>query len=270
MQTGTISNKITNNIRRNIIEMVYAANSGHIGGSLSAVEIMTALYFSKMNISCENYLNDERDRFVLSKGHASPVLYAVLIEKGICKEDVKTFRRLGSKLQGHPNMNYVPGVEMSTGSLGQGVSTAVGMALGFKIDNKPNQVFALIGDGELEEGQVWEAAMAAGHFKLNNLTIIVDNNNLQIDGKLDEVMSPYPIIDKFKAFNFDVYEVDGHNLEQLIEAFHVKSDKPKCIVAKTIKGKGISFMENNPNWHGTAPNSEQYIQAMEELGGSNG
>ncbi len=259
-------NKEITNIRKNIIEMVYQAASGHIGGSLSAVELLTVLYFEVMNINPENITCDKRDRFVLSKGHASPLLYSVLTEKGILNEDLSTFRQVNSKLQGHPNMNLVPGVEMSTGSLGQGLSTAVGMAKSFKIDGKPNKVYALVGDGEIQEGQIWEALMAAAHYQLDNLTVIIDNNNLQIDGDISEVMSPYPLDAKLAAFNFDVQVIDGHDIAEIKKAYLKPSTKPKAIIAKTIKGKGISFMENNAGWHGVAPSQAEYEQAMQELG----
>lgn len=259
------------NIRCNIVKMVTAANSGHPGGSLSAVEIATSLYFEEMNFNKENQKDGNRDRFVLSKGHASPLLYAVLAEKGLIEEEeLATFRKINSKLQGHPNMNYVPGVEMSTGSLGQGLSAAVGMALSAKIHNQDYRVYSLLGDGEIEEGQIWEAAMSAAQFQLDNLVAIIDNNNLQIDGELREVMSPYPIVEKFIAFGWNVVEVNGHEYGELLEAYakarQVKG-KPTCIVAKTVKGKGVSFMENQCSWHGSAPNAEQCETALKELEG---
>ncbi len=260
-------NEICKEIRKDIIKMVYQANSGHIGGSLSAVELLYTLYFEKMNISVDNYQNKIRDRFILSKGHASPLLYATLKAKGIIDFDLTSFRQINSQLQGHPNMNLTPGVEMSTGSLGQGISAAVGMATSFKLDNLPNKVYTLLGDGEIEEGQVWEALMSAAQYELDNLTIIIDNNNLQIDGEITSIMSPYPITDKLKAFNFDVFVVDGHDIKAIKEALDQNTNKPKAIVAKTIKGKGISFMENDPNWHGTAPTKEEFDRALAELEG---
>lgn len=257
------------NIRRNIVKMVTAANSGHPGGSLSGVEILTSLYFGEMNFGKDNFKDPNRDRFVLSKGHASPLIYAALCEKGLIpEEELSTFRKINSKLQGHPNMNYVDGVEMSTGSLGQGLSAGVGMALSAKIHKQDYRVFVLTGDGEIEEGQIWEAAMSAAQFKLDNLVAIVDNNNLQIDGELEEVMSPYPIVDKFQAFGWHVIEVNGHDYDELFAAYNeakTVSGKPTCIVAKTIKGKGVSYMENQCGWHGSAPNAEQCELALKEL-----
>lgn len=257
------------NIRRNIVKMVTAANSGHPGGSLSGVEILTSLYFGEMNFGKENLKDPNRDRFVLSKGHASPLIYAALCEKGlIAEEELATFRKINSKLQGHPNMNYVDGIEMSTGSLGQGLSVGVGMALSSKIHNQNYRVFVLTGDGEIEEGQIWEAAMSAAQFKLDNLVAIVDNNNLQIDGELKEVMSPYPIVEKFEAFGWHVIEVDGHSYDELFATYKEAKTifgKPTCIVAKTIKGKGVSYMENQCGWHGSAPNAEQCEIALKEL-----
>ena len=257
------------NIRKNILLEVHAANSGHPGGSLSAVEILVSLYFKEMNLSKENIDSPDRDKFVLSKGHASPLLYAVLAEKGILdQKELTSFRKINSKLQGHPNMNLVKGVEMSTGSLGQGLSASVGMALSARIKNIHSRVYTLLGDGELEEGMIWEAAMSAAHYKLDNLLAIVDNNNLQIDGPITEVMSPYPIFDKFKAFGWHVIEVDGHNYDELFKAYAEAKkikEKPTCIIAHTIKGKGVSFMENQVGWHGKAPNDEQFKLAMNEL-----
>ncbi len=257
------------NIRKNIVKMVTAANSGHPGGSLSGVEILTSLYFGEMNFGKDNFKNPNRDRFVLSKGHASPLIYAALCEKGLIpEEELATFRKINSKLQGHPNMNYVDGVEMSTGSLGQGLSAGVGMALSAKIHKQDYRVFVLTGDGEIEEGQIWEAAMSAAQFKLDNLVAIVDNNNLQIDGELEEVMSPYPIVEKFQAFGWHVIEVNGHDYDELFAAYKEAktiSGKPTCIVAKTIKGKGVSYMENQCGWHGSAPNAEQCELALKEL-----
>ena len=258
------------NIRKNIVSEVYHAKSGHPGGSLGATDILTSLYFEEMDINEENVKSLDRDRFVLSKGHASPALYAVLSEKGFIPEaELVSFRALNSRLQGHPNMNYVPGVDMSTGSLGQGVSCAVGMALANKLDKNDHRIYTLLGDGECQEGQVWEATMAAAHYKLDNLCMIVDNNNLQIDGQVSDVMSVYPLDEKFKAFNCHVINVDGHNYDQLRAAFkeaRTVKGQPTVIVAKTIKGKGVSFMENQASWHGVAPNEEQYHAAMKELG----
>lgn len=258
-------------VRRHIVEMLTESGSGHPGGSLSAVEIMTALYFHEMNVDSNNQDDPERDRFVLSKGHAAPVLYSVLAEKGFFdKSELMKLRKLGAMLQGHPNMNYIPGVDMSTGSLGQGISAAVGMALAGKLDKKDYRVYSLLGDGELAEGQVWEAAMAAAHYKLNNLTAFVDHNGLQIDGKCTDVMNSDPVGEKFKAFGWNVIEIDGHNFEQIINAIeqakNVK-DMPTVIVCETIKGKGVSFMENEAGWHGSAPTKEQCEQALREIGG---
>lgn len=257
-------------VRKGVLRAVHAAGSGHPGGSLSAADILTCLYFSEMNIDPKNPSMAERDRFVLSKGHNAPALYAALAERGYFpKEDLLTLRRTGSYLQGHPDMKHIPGVDMSTGSLGQGASAAVGMALAAKLDGKPYRVFALLGDGELEEGQVWEAAMFAGFRKLDNLVFIVDNNNLQIDGTLDQVCSACPIDRKFEDFHFHVIPVrDGNDMEQLLEAFSearkVKG-KPCVIVAETLKGKGVSFMEDVATWHGKAPNDAEFARAMEEL-----
>lgn len=256
------------NIRRNIVQMVYDAQSGHPGGSLGCADILTYLYFEQMNINKDNLNSTDRDRFVLSKGHCSPALYAVLHEAGLLDEDLKTFRQINSKLQGHPNMNYVAGVDMSTGSLGQGVSTAVGMAIANKLDGNNNKVYALVGDGESEEGIVWEALMAAAHYKLDNLCVIFDLNHLQIDGNVEDVVGPLPLTDKAKAFNAHVTECDGHDYESIKKAFdffNEQKDAPTVIVANTVKGKGVSFMENNYAWHGSAPNEEQYNQAMEDL-----
>lgn len=257
------------NIRRNIVKEVYSAKSGHPGGSLGAADIITFLYFEEMNINSENLNSIDRDRFVLSKGHASPALYAALAEKGFMEEEeLLTFRAINSRLQGHPNMNYVPGVDMSTGSLGQGVSCAVGMALANRLDKSSNRIYVLLGDGECQEGQVWEAAMAAAHYQLDNLCIIVDENNLQIDGRVSEVMNVFSLEEKFKAFNFHTISVDGHDFDQLRKAFEEARNtkgKPTAIIAKTIKGKGVSFMEDQQGWHGVAPNEEQYHAAMKEL-----
>lgn len=259
------------NIRKNILKMVYSAQSGHPGGSLSAADILTDLYFNQMDINQENVNTIDRDRFVLSKGHASPLLYAVLCEKGFIKEeDLDGFRQIDSKLQGHPNMNYVDGVDMSTGSLGQGISCAVGMALANKLDKNEHRIYCLLGDGESEEGQIWEACMAASHYKLDNLCMILDYNHLQIDGNIKDVIGPEPFKSKFEAFGFYTIEIDGHNFEEIDEAFNKAKEikgQPTMIIAHTVKGKGVSFMENNYAWHGSAPNTEQYEQAMKELGG---
>ena len=258
-----------NIIRKDIIEQVYSANSGHPGGSLSIADIIAVLYFDELNINEKNPNWEDRDRLVLSKGHCAPALYAALSERGyLPKENLKTLRNINSNLQGHPNMNDVPGVDMSSGSLGQGLSVADGMAISAKLDNKDYRVYCILGDGEIEEGQVWEAAMAANKYKLDNLCVIVDNNNLQIDGTIEEVMSSYPIDKKFESFGFNVITIDGHNIEEIKSAFkkaRETKDKPTCIIAKTIKGKGVSFMENKAEWHGKAPNSEQYEQAIREL-----
>ena len=257
------------NIRMGIIESTHAAKCGHPGGSLSATEMFTYLYFKEMNIDPKNPKWEGRDRFVLSKGHTAPGLYAALANRGFFPvEDLLTLRRIDSYLQGHPNMNTVPGVDMSTGSLGQGVSVAVGMAKGAKYTGKQNRVYTLLGDGEIQEGQVWEACMAAAHYKLDNLCIVVDNNGLQIDGNIADVMSPYPIVDKLVAFGFDVQAIDGHDFDEIEAAFaHARtvSGKPSAIVIKSVKGKGVSFMENNAGWHGKAPNDAEYAQAMAEL-----
>lgn len=263
--------KTANEIRKGIVSGVHAAKAGHPGGSLSAADIFTYLYFEEMNVDPKNPKDPDRDRFVLSKGHTAPGLYAALAEKGYFpKEDLLTLRHLGSYLQGHPDMKHIPGVDMSSGSLGQGISCAVGMALAGKMDNKDYRVYTLLGDGEIEEGQVWEAAMFAGHRKLDNLVVIVDNNNMQIDGTLDEVCSPDPIDKKFEAFNFHVIQVaDGNDFAQLTEAFkEAKETKgmPTAIIAHTLKGKGVSYMEGQVGWHGKAPNDEEYAIAMEELG----
>lgn len=261
--------KISKEIRKSIVTQVYKAQSGHPGGSLSIADILTVLYFNEMNIDAKNPKMKNRDRLVLSKGHCSPALYAVLAEKGFFeKNELETFRNISSNLQGHPDMNKVPGVDMTSGSLGQGLSAANGMAIAGKLDKKDYRVYCIMGDGEIEEGQVWEAAMASNKYKLDNLCVIVDNNNLQIDGTIEEVMSSYPIDEKFKSFGFQVINIDGHNMQEIIDAFDVARNikgKPVCIIAKTIKGKGVSFMENKAEWHGKAPNEEQYRQAMEEL-----
>ena len=256
-------------VRMGVIESTYGAKAGHPGGSLSAAEVYTYLYFKEMNIDPKNPKWEGRDRFVLSKGHTTPGLYSVLANRGFFPvEDLPTFRHIDSYLQGHPNMNMVPGVDMSTGSLGQGISVAAGMALAAKHTGKTNRVYALLGDGEIQEGQVWEACMAAAHYNLDNLCIIVDNNGLQIDGNIADVMSPYPIVDKLTAFGFEVAEVDGHDFDALEAAFNKARQtkgKPFAIVMKTVKGKDVSFMENDAGWHGKAPNDAEYAQAMAEL-----
>lgn len=259
-----------NEIRKSIITGVHSAKSGHPGGSLSAAEILTWLYFEEMNVDPKNRNDEDRDRFVLSKGHGAPGYYAALAEKGYFpKEDMKTLRHVGSYLQGHPDRKHIPGVDMSSGSLGQGGSAAVGIALAAKLSGKKYRTYCLFGDGELEEGQVWEAAMFAGARKLDNLVFIVDNNNLQIDGTVEEVCSPYPIDKKFSAFNFHVIPVEnGNDFDQIESAFteaRVTKGKPTAIILKTVKGKGISYMENQVGWHGMAPNDEQFRIAMEEL-----
>ena len=262
--------KIANEVRKSIVTSVHSAKAGHPGGSLSAADILTYLYFEEMNVDPKDEKNPERDRFVLSKGHSAPLLYSVLAHRGYFPvEDLKTLRHVGSYLQGHPDMKHIPGVDMSTGSLGQGISAAVGMAIAGKLDNKNYKVFTILGDGEIQEGQVWEAAMLAAHRKLDNLVVIVDNNGLQIDGNIADVCSPYPIDKKFEAFNFEVICLeDGNDFGQIKEAFakaKAVTGKPVAIVAKTVKGKGVSFMENKASWHGTAPNDEQYEIAMAEL-----
>jgi len=261
--------KIATNVRKNALTAVFCANSGHPGGSLSVADILTVLYFEIMNIDPKNPKWEDRDRFVLSKGHCSPALYAVLAERGFFpKEDIKSFRCVDSYLQGHPDMKNTPGVEMSTGSLGQGICAANGMAISAKIWKKNYRVYVVLGDGELQEGEVWEAAMFAAHYKLDNLTAFVDFNGLQIDGDIRKVMNPLPIDEKFKAFGWNVINIDGHNYEEIynavLEAQKVK-EKPTVIVAKTIKGKGVSFMENDPSWHGSPPKQEQYEKAIKEL-----
>lgn len=256
-------------IRMGIIEGTYNAKSGHPGGSLSIAELLSYLYFKEMNIDPADPKKEDRDRFVLSKGHAAPALYAALANRGYFPvEDLKTLRKSDSYLQGHPNMNHVPGVDMSTGSLGQGVSAAVGFALASKLQGDKFRVYAVLGDGEIEEGQVWEAAMFAAAKHLNMLTVFVDNNNLQIDGTLEEVNSPYPIPEKFAAFGFNVIEIDGHDYDQIeaaVQAAKACADKPTAVIMKTVKGKGVSYMENAVNWHGAAPKEEQYHIAMDEL-----
>lgn len=259
-------------IRKGIIEEVYSHQSGHPGGSLSVADIIAVLYFKEMNINPQEPEWKERDRLVLSKGHCAPALYAALANRGYFKtEELKTFRSIEGRLQGHPDKKNIPGVDMSTGSLGQGLSNANGMAIAGKLDKKEYRVYCILGDGELEEGQIWEAAMTSSKNKLDNLCVIVDNNNLQIDGTIEEVMSSYPIDEKFKSFGFQVINIDGHNIQEIIDAFDVAKnvkDKPTCIIAKTIKGKGVSYMENDVKWHGIAPNEEQYQLAMKELGGA--
>ena len=256
-------------VRMNVIKGVHAAKAGHPGGSLSAADMFTYLYFKELNVDPANPKWADRDRFVLSKGHTAPGLYGVLAERGFFpKEDLLTLRKIGSHLQGHPNMNLTPGVDMSTGSLGQGVSVAVGMALAAKHQGKTCRVYTLLGDGEIQEGQVWEALMSAKHYGLDNLCVIIDNNGLQIDGKISDVMSPYPIPEKLKAFGFEVAEIDGHDFDQIEAAFakaRETSGVPFGIVMKTTKGKGVSFMENQAGWHGKAPNDEDYEIAMNEL-----
>ena len=259
-----------NEVRKGIVTAVHSAKAGHPGGSLSAADIFTYLYFEEMNVDPANPKWEDRDRFVLSKGHVAPGLYSTLAEKGYFpKEDLKTLRHTGSYLQGHPDMKHIPGIDMSSGSLGQGVSAAVGMAAAGKYDKKDYRVYTLTGDGEIQEGQIWEAAMWAGHRKLDNLVVIVDNNNLQIDGSVEDVCSPYPIDKKFEAFNFHVINVeDGNDMEQLAAAFKEARETkgmPSAIIMKTVKGKGVSFMENQASWHGVAPNDEQYAVAMADL-----
>lgn len=256
-------------IREKALEAIQAPNSGHVGGSFSVADILAVLYFEKMNIDPSCPKAEERDRFVLSKGHCSPPMYAALALRGYFPvERLQTFRNVEGDLSGHVEMTKVPGVDMSAGSLGQGLSAAVGMAMVGKMYNKAYKVYAVVGDGEIQEGQIWEAAMSAGHYKLDNLTVFVDNNNLQIDGTVEEVMSPYPIDEKFKAFGWNVITVDGHNVDEIAEAVDAAAKykgKPTVVVAKTIKGKGVSFMENNVNWHGKTPTPDQYEQAFAEI-----
>ncbi|MCC0628401.1 transketolase [Clostridioides sp. ES-S-0171-01] len=265
-------NEIARIIRRDIVSMIHRAKSGHPGGSLSVVEILTALYFDEMNVDSSNSKMEDRDRFVLSKGHAAPALYATLAEKGYFdKEELNGLRKIGRMLQGHPDMKGTPGVEISTGSLGQGFSVACGMAMASKLDNAPWNVYTLLGDGEVQEGIVWEAAMSAAHYKLDNLIAFLDNNGLQIDGDIESVMNLGSIVDKFKAFGWNVIEIDGHDFDQIFAALDIAKStvkKPTMIVAKTIKGKGISFMENQAGWHGTAPSDEELERALLELGGA--
>ena len=261
--------KVANEVRKDIVTAVHAAKAGHPGGSLSAADIYTYLYFEEMNIDPKDPKKADRDRFVLSKGHTAPGYYSTLAHRGFFPvEDLTTLRKVGSYLQGHPDMKHIPGVDMSSGSLGQGISAAVGMAISAKLSDDDYRVYTLLGDGEIQEGQVWEASMLAGHRKLDNLVVIVDNNNLQIDGKITDVNSPYPIDKKFEAFNFHVINIDGNDFDQIEAAFkEARKTKgmPTAIIAKTIKGKGVSFMEDQAGWHGKAPNDEQYAQAMEEL-----
>ena len=256
-------------VRMGIIDATHGAKAGHPGGSLSATEMFTYLYFKEMNIDPKNPKWEDRDRFVLSKGHTAPGLYAALAHRGFFPvEDLVTLRHIDSYLQGHPNMNTVPGVDMSTGSLGQGISVAVGMALGLRYQGKSSRVYTLLGDGEIQEGQVWEACMAAAHYKLDNFVAIVDNNGLQIDGNVADVMSPYPIVDKLEAFGFHVIAIDGHNFDEIEAAFEsarATKGKPSAIVMKTVKGKDVSYMENNAGWHGKAPNDAEHEQAIKEL-----
>ena len=272
--------KTANEVRKGIKTAVHGAKAGHPGGSLSAADLFTYLYFEEMNVDPKDPKKADRDRFVLSKGHTAPGLYSTLANRGYFPiEDLPTLRHLGSYLQGHPCMQETPGVDMSSGSLGQGISAAVGMALAAKMDNKDYRVYTLLGDGEIQEGQVWEASMFAGHRKLDNLVVIVDNNGLQIDGKIDDVCSPYPIDKKFEAFNFHVINIDGNDFDQIDAAFkeaRATKGMPTAIICKTVKGKGVSFMENSAGWHGKAPNDEEYAVAMadltkigEELGGAN-
>ena len=260
---------IAKEVRRGIIEEVYSAGSGHPGGSLSCADILTVLYFNQMNINPENPKTENRDKLVLSKGHASPALYSVLAQRGYFEiEELKEFRKLGSRLQGHPDVKKLPGVDMSAGSLGQGLSSACGMAIANKLKKNNDRVYCILGDGEIEEGQIWEAAMTASYYKLDNLCVIVDNNNLQIDGKIEDVLNPYPIDKKFESFGFNVINIDGHNFEEILDAFDkakMTKGMPTAIIAKTIKGKGVSFMEDKAEWHGKAPNEEQYNIAIDEL-----
>ena len=263
--------KTANEIRKGAVTAVHSAKSGHPGGSLSAADIYTYLFFEEMNVDPADPKKADRDRFVLSKGHTAPGYYATLANRGFFPvEDLTTLRKVGSYLQGHPDMKHIPGVDMSSGSLGQGISAAVGMALSAKLSGDDYRVYTLLGDGEIQEGQVWEAAMLAAHRKLDNLVVIVDNNNLQIDGAIDEVNSPYPIDKKFEAFNFHVINIDGHDFDAIDAAFkEAKATKgqPTAIIAKTVKGKGVSFMENKAGWHGTAPSAEQCAEAIAELEG---
>ena len=261
--------KVANEVRKDIVTALHAAKAGHPGGSLSAADLFTYLYFEEMNIDPKDPKKADRDRFVLSKGHTAPGLYSVLAERGYFpKEDLVTLRHLGSYLQGHPDMKHIPGVDMSSGSLGQGISAAVGMALSAKLSNDSYRVYTLLGDGEIQEGEVWEAMMFAHHYKLDNLCVIVDNNGLQIDGNVADVMNPYPIAEKLRAFGLETVEIDGHDFDQMEAAFakaRATKDVPFAIVMKTVKGKGVSYMENQAGWHGKAPNDEEYEIAMKEL-----
>ena len=261
--------KTANEVRKGVIKAVHSAKSGHPGGSLSAADLYTYLFFEELNVDPADPKKADRDRFVLSKGHTAPGYYSALAHRGFFPvEDLTTLRKVGSYLQGHPDMKHIPGVDMSSGSLGQGISVAVGMAISAKLSNEDYRVYTLLGDGEIQEGQVWEASMLAGHRNLDNLVVIVDNNNLQIDGTIAEVNSPYPIDKKFEAFNFHVINIDGHNFDEIRAAFKEAKEtkgKPTAIIAKTVKGKGVSFMEDKAAWHGTAPNDEQFAVAMEDL-----
>ena len=263
--------EIAKKVRLGIIDAVYYGKSGHPGGSLSIADILTVLYFDEMNIDNENPDWEDRDRLILSKGHCSPALYSCLAIRGYFPvEDLKTFRRIDSFLQGHPDRNKVPGVDMTTGSLGQGLSSANGMAISAKMDGKNYRVYCILGDGEIEEGQIWEAAMTSNKYKLDNLCVVVDNNNLQIDGTIEEVMSAKPIDDKFRSFGFEIIKINGHDIEEIKNAFEVAKNvkgKPVCIIASTVKGKGVKFMENQVDWHGKAPNEEQYLEAIKDING---
>ena len=264
-------NQVAKNVRRGIIDAIYNGKSGHPGGSLSIADIITVLYFNEMNINPDNPNDEDRDRLVLSKGHCAPALYSVLANRGFFDvQELTTLRNIDSRLQGHPDMKKIPGVDMTTGSLGQGLSAANGMAIAGKLDNKGYRVYCILGDGEIEEGQIWEAAMASNKYKLDNLCVIVDKNNLQIDGTTDEVMSSAPLDDKFKSFGFEVITINGNNILEIMQAFakaKTTKNKPTCIIAETVKGKGVSFMEGQVGWHGKAPNEEQYNLAMQELNG---
>lgn len=264
-------NEIARNIRKDIVSMIHGSKSGHPGGSLSAVEILTALYFDEMNVDANDCKMEDRDRFVLSKGHAAPVLYATLAQKGFFdRSELDKLRKIGAMLQGHPDMKNIPGVDMSTGSLGQGFSVACGMAMASKLDNAPWRVYTILGDGEVQEGIVWEAAMSAAHYKLDNVVAFLDYNGLQIDGDVSKVMNIGSIVDKFKSFGWNVIEIDGHDFDQIFAALDMAKEtvgKPTMIVAKTVKGKGVSFMENEAGWHGTAPSDSDLEKALEELGG---
>lgn len=272
MRDHKVLNGIARNIRKDIVTMIHGSKSGHPGGSLSAVEILTSLYFDEMNVDARSPKMEDRDRFVLSKGHAAPVLYATLAEKGYFdKKELNSLRKMGAMLQGHPDMKGTPGVEMSTGSLGQGFSVACGMAMASKLDNAPWRVYTLLGDGEVQEGIVWEAAMSAAHYKLDNLVAFLDYNGLQIDGEVEKVMNIGPIMDKFKSFGWNVIEIDGYDFDQIFAALDMAREtvgKPTMIIAKTVKGKGVSFMENNASWHGTAPTDSDLEKALAELGGA--